>query len=64
MLEAASTQAGMTHFQVVDKITQREYPSFKVCIKPFVRAVQQRKQVVDYLPSAVLVEANNFIINS
>jgi hypothetical protein len=37
-------------------------PFFTTTMKPAIETIQQRHQVVDFLPSAVLGEANNFIL--
>jgi hypothetical protein len=60
--EAASTQGRVTHFQVIRNFTNSTDPLSTTTTKPAVETIQQRHQVVDFLPSGVLREANNFIV--
>jgi hypothetical protein len=62
MSEAASTRGRVAHFQVVRKFTNSADPVFPKIMKPAPETIQQRHQVVDFLPSAILGEANNFIV--
>jgi hypothetical protein len=62
MSEAASTRGRVTHFQVVRNFTNSADAAFTTTTKPGGETIQQRHQVVDFLPSAVLGEANNFIV--
>jgi hypothetical protein len=62
MPEGASTRGKVPHFQVVRKFTNSADPVFTITTKPSVETIQQRHQVVDFLPSAVLGEVNDFII--
>jgi hypothetical protein len=62
MSEAASTRRRVTHFQVVRNFTNSADPFFTTTTKPGVAMIEQRHQVIDFLPSAVLGEANNFVV--
>jgi hypothetical protein len=62
MSEAASTRGRVTHFQVVRNFTNSADPFSTTTTKPGLETIQQRHQVVDFLPSAVVGEANNFIL--
>jgi hypothetical protein len=64
MSEAASTQGKITHLQAVRKFSKIGYPISKKCIitERCAETIQQRKHLVDFLPYAVLGEANDFII--
>jgi hypothetical protein len=52
----------MIHLQAVSKIAKSNYPKSKMTTKPSAGTIQQRQHVVDFLPSAVLGEANDFTI--
>jgi hypothetical protein len=64
MSEAASTRERVTHFQAVRIFSMSASPNSKskIMTEPFAVTIQERQQVVDFLPSAVLGEANDFII--
>jgi hypothetical protein len=62
MSEAALTQGRVTHFQVVRNFTNSADPVVTTNTKPGVETIQQRHQVVNFLPSAILGETNNFIV--
>jgi hypothetical protein len=62
MSEAASTRGRVTHFQVVRNFTNSADPVLTMITKPAVETIQRRHQVVDFLPSAIQGETNDFII--